>query len=419
MSSSPWALGYREARAIALIVAIVLWAIAVLFWVSGSGYRSLAGPLKGGDFIQFYAMGAVVAADPDAPLYQVERLHAVQTALVPESDPELYLPVYPPQAWLLFAPFTALPFGIAATIWTLILIAGYAAVVRATWRASRDALPDGPFVALAAAAFPPFWNLVINGQNTIVPMIAFFLAWRALEHGRRLLAGLAFGILFVKPQFGLALAVVVLAGGEWAMLAGLTIAAAVQLGIVAATTGVASLGDYAQFMRQVTAAEHLIEPDPFELHSIRSLVRLAPDWLETPLWLAASAVVLERTVRVWRSGAPVATRMAVLVIATVLVSPHLFLYDAAILALPLLWLGAWTQRTDAVGARVSDRYWRLVPLIFAAFLLPVAQLIKIQPSVFLLFWLLLIVADAILHKGATAASDRDAPPPRGTRPASG
>lgn len=268
VSSSAWVLGYREARAIALIVAIVLWAIAVLFWVSGTGYRSLAGPLKGGDFIFFYATGAVVAADPRAPLYDVPRLHAVQTSLVPESDPELYLPVYPPQTGLLFAPFTVLPYGIAAIIWTLILIGGYATIVRATWRMSRDALPDGRFVAVAAAAFPPFWNLVINGQNTIVPMAAFFLAWRALESGRRFLAGLALGILFVKPQFGLALAVVVLAGGEWAMLAGLAVAAALQIGVVAATTGLASMVDYVQFMREVTAAEHLIEPDPFELHSI-------------------------------------------------------------------------------------------------------------------------------------------------------
>lgn len=415
MPSSAWALGDKEARAIALIVAIVLWAIAVVFWIGGAGYRSIAGPLKGGDFIQFYAMGAVVAANPRAPLYDVERLHAVQTALVPESDPELYLPVYPPQSWLLFAPFTALPYGAAAALWTLLTIAGYAVIVRATWRTMADRLPDAWFMAAAAAAFPPFWNLVINGQNTIVPIAAFFLAWRALDSHRRVLAGLALGLLFFKPQFGLALAVVVLAGGEWAMLAGLAVAAAVHTGLVAATTGLASLADYAQFMREVTAVEHLIEPDPFELHSIRSLARLAPDALETAIWLAASAVVLERTVRVWRSAAPTGVRMAVLVIATVLVSPHLFLYDAAILALALLWLGGWAQ--TVAGARIADRYWRIVPVLFAAFLFPIAQLITIQPSVLLLIWLLVIVSDAIVER-PIAAPDRVDPRPPSTRPAS-
>ena len=80
------ALQYREAKAIALIVAVILWAIAIVFWTTGSGVRSIAGPLKGGDFVQFYAMGAAVARDPSAPLYDVERLHAVQVSLVPASD---------------------------------------------------------------------------------------------------------------------------------------------------------------------------------------------------------------------------------------------------------------------------------------------------------------------------------------------
>jgi glycosyl transferase family 87 len=395
VSSSAWKLGYREAKAVALIVAIVLWSIAAVFWIGGSGYRSIAGPLKGGDFIQFYAMGAVVRSDPRAPLYDVKRLHAVQTALLPESDPELYLPVYPPQSWLLFVPLTALPYAAAATIWTLILIGGYAAIVRATWRRLADALPDARFVAVAAAAFPPFWNLVVNGQNTIVPLLAFFLAWLALESGRRVLAGIALGLLFFKPQFGLALAVIVLGAGEWAILAGLALASAALIAVVAATTGLSSLIDYANFMREVTAVEHLIEPDPFELHSIRSLTRLAPEWLATPLWLGASAIVLERTLRVWRSTVPIAVKMSVLVLATVLVSPHLFAYDAAILALPLLWLAAWVQHGEGAAALVAARYWRAVPLIFATFLIPFAHVVKVQLSVLVMFWLLIVVTDAI------------------------
>ena len=420
MSSSAWALGYREARAIALIVAVVLWSIAAVFWFGGTGYRSIAGPLKGGDFIQFYAMGAVVAGEPRSNLYDINRLHAVQTALVPESDPELYLPVYPPQSWVIFTPFTALPYGVAAILWTLILIGGYAGIVRAAWQQLATALPDGRFVAFAAAAFPPFWNLVVNGQNTIVPLLAFFLAWRALQSDRRLVAGLALGLLFFKPQFGLALAVVVLAGGEWAMLAGLAVAAAAHLGLVAATTGVSSLLDYVAFMRQVTEVEYLIEPDPFELHSIRSFARLAPEWLATPLWLAGSAVVLERTVRVWRSGADVLVRLGVLLFATVLVSPHLFAYDAAVLSLAILWIGAWMERRRAVMSQAADRFWRGVPLLYATFLFPIAHITRIQLSVLVMIWLVFALGSAVrAERAATAAPDPDAAPHLSTRPGPG
>ena len=53
------------------------WSLAAVFIFATPGYRSLAGPLKGGDFIQFYAMGAVAKATADGRLYDVDRLHAV------------------------------------------------------------------------------------------------------------------------------------------------------------------------------------------------------------------------------------------------------------------------------------------------------------------------------------------------------
>ena len=42
--------------------------------------------------------------------------------------------------------------------------------------------------------------------------------------------------------------------------------------------------------------------------------------------------------------------MGLLVTASVLVSPHLFLYDAAVLILPGLWLAAWCQRDESAAA---------------------------------------------------------------------
>jgi hypothetical protein len=396
-----FSLGYREARAIALIVAVILWSIAMVFWLTGSGVRSIAGPLKGGDFVQFYAMGAAVAQDRSAPLYDVDRLHRVQVALVPASDAEQYLPVYPPQTWLLFVPLTALPFGVAAVVWTAILMAGYAWVVRATWLAVADAVPDGRFVAYASAAFPPFWNLIINGQNTIVPLVAFFLAWRAFAADRRVLAGAALGLLFFKPTFGLPLAAIVLLRREWRTLAGLLGMAVVQGAAIALTVGLSSISDYVAFMWRVTAVEYLVEPDPFELHSLRAVAKLAPGWVATAIWLVASGWVIERTWRVWRNDTPLEVRMGLLVTASVLVSPHLFLYDAAVLILPGLWFAAWFQRDASAAAVAGQRFWTLLPIVCVTLLVPTALFIKVQFSVFLLLWTHLLVAKTVRAPTAT------------------
>ena len=54
-------------------------------------------------------------------------LHDAQVALVPESAPDLYPTVYPPQAALLFAPFSGWPYRPALLIWNVLTIAMYAA----------------------------------------------------------------------------------------------------------------------------------------------------------------------------------------------------------------------------------------------------------------------------------------------------
>jgi hypothetical protein len=75
-------------------------------------------------------------------------------------------------------------------------------------------------------------------------------------------------------------------------------------------------------------------------------------------------------------------------LVSVLASPHVLTYDVTILALPLIWIGLWLQanRPDALGSYVA-----LIYLLAVALLLPLALLLKIQPSVVLMgvlvFWL--------------------------------
>jgi glycosyl transferase family 87 len=379
----------------------VQWTLAAVFLFATPGYRSIAGPLKGGDFIQYYVFGVAARAGDASRLYDYEYLHALQTSLLPESAPERYLPVYPPQAFLVYLPLAALSYTQALVLWTLLIVAIYAWAVWTCWHASRDALPDGVFVALAAAAFPPFWNLVLHGHNTIVPLAAFVLGWLAIVRQRRFLAGLALGALLFKPQFGLVLAAIVIACGEWAMLAGIAVAGAVQLALVWMLLDVMSIVDYVRFMVRVSDVEYLIEPKPWDLHSLRALTRFVPGGFGTALWLAVSAVVIERTYRVWRHATDPGVQMGTLVLATVLVSPHLFAYDATVLALTILWLGAWLQRDPPSGA-LATRYWPIVCGLFATFLVPTARVMFVQVSVLLMMWLLLLVAKEVTSAATSA-----------------
>jgi hypothetical protein len=416
-----WPQSARKARIHAVLLAVVLWIALLVTFTAGHGDRSISGTIKGPDFLQFYTIGSLVRANHTEALYDFDALHRAQVALVPESAPELYPPVYPPQAALLFAPFSVLSYRQAMLLWSLITIAVFWAIIRSAWRPLATHLPDSMFVFAAAAAFPPFWNLVLYGQITILVLAAFWAGSIALERQKPFLAGLAFGLLLIKPQFAIPIAIVVLACREWAMLLGAATSIAAQLGAIALVLGWRVLDAYATFVPVMLRHADLLEAKPFQSHSLRALTRLAPASIALPLWIILSAAVIVCVVKVWKrrpedgghrtecidghaftvnrqlpsvnrqpmTGAPLRVRLGLLILASVLVNPHLIVYDAAVLALPLLWFGAYVQerkvRADAV------MFWTIVYWLYVTFLAPTAAAFGVQVSVILMAWLVVLM----------------------------
>jgi Glycosyltransferase family 87 len=261
--------------------------------------------------------------------------------------------------------------------------------VRSAWRPLQTPVPDAIFVFAAAAAFPPFWNLVLYGQITILILAAFWGGWLALERQKPFVAGLAFGLLLIKPQFAIPLAVVVLACGEWAMLLGALTSIAVQIGVVVSVLGWRALEAYATFVPVMLRHADLLEAKPFQSHSLRALTRLAPASVALPLWVILSAVVIAYLVRLWKSGAPLRVRLGLLILASVLVNPHLIVYDAAVLALPLLWFGAYVQTRNVTADAVM--FWTTVYWLYVTLLAPTARAIGVQTSVLLMVWLFVLL----------------------------
>ena len=397
-------LRYLEARTHAFIAAGLVW-VAALVLLATPGDRYPTGDLKGADFIQLYTLAHLAFEGEYPRVEHSDRMHARQVELVPASATEYYLPVYPPQAALLFAPFRYLSYRAAVYVWVLILIAGYAAIVSSAWRSVRDVFPDRWFVAAAAAAFPPFWLLVLFGQTTIVPLAGFFLAWLALKADRPFLAGLAFGLLSIKPQFAILLTFVVVLNAQWRILLGGACSIVIQLAAVIGTLGFQALRAYFDTILAMRNIEKLLEPDSWRMHSLRTVTNLVYGNLGQSLWFVTCATVIAIVVWVWRTRAELNTRLGMLVLGTVLINPHLFVYDASVLVLAFLWLGALVE-----GERPSWRaaYWHVVYFLFLFFLVPTARLLYVQFSVLLMAWLFWRVAHGILN-AESAHYARDLP----------
>ncbi len=394
-----WPRSGRHARGHAMVLAIILWIVAAIVGFTGASDRGIAGPLKGADFVHFYTLGHLASSQRIAPMYDGALLHDAQVELIPESAPEIYPPVYPPQAAVLFAPVSGLSYQSALLIWCLITIAGYGLIVWSAWKPVAALLPDRTFVFAAAAAFAPFWSLVLHGQVTIIVLGTFWAGWLALERRRHWLAGFAFGFLALKPQFGIPLAAVVLVCGDWAMLAGAVSSVIAQAGVVWLVLGTGAFIAFAESIPMTLAYADVLEAKPFLSHSLRAVTRLTPNWIGLPAWTALSAIVLWLTLRVWKSHAPVRVRLGTLVLASALVNPHLIIYDLTVLALPLLWFGAYLQEPGR--QELAERYWTAVYWLFALTFMPTAAAIGVQASVFVMVWLLILIVRAVEADSST------------------
>ena len=153
-----------------------------------------------------------------------------------------------------------------------------------------------------------------------------------------------------------------------------------------------------------------LESKPYMSHSLRAVTRLLPNWIGMPLWAALAAIVLWLTVKAWKSDAPLRVRLGIVIFASVLVNPHVIVYDITVLALPLIWFGAYMLEVErraqapAFGVMV---YW-----LFAALFAPTAAIMGVQASVPLMMWLFVWVS-SLCFEGAR----RSVPAARELRPA--
>jgi hypothetical protein len=322
--------------------------------------------IVGRDFAHFYTIGRVALERKTDILYDSSALRMVQASLVPQVGDALYPPLYPPQTALLFAPLSMLSFTTASALWAILSAALYVAVVFTTWQRLKREIPDGVFVCAAALAFPPFWYLILFRQNSIIVLAAFWAGWLALEVGRPFVAGVAFGCLALKPQFAIVLVPLLLVRREWRLVQGIALSVAVQVLAVVAFLGPTIFVDYIRYLPRLLQRANDVEPVLYKSVSLRALLRLLPDVLTTPLWIISAIVVFALVHRAWRDEIPARVRLGIVVMGTVLVNPHMYVYDAVVLAPALLWLGAWyVDRDDAArfGMRLlvlALAFWSLI-----------------------------------------------------------
>ncbi len=369
----PWAVP-RELP----VVAVAVWVMTIAVLLRPGPFL-FSGQVKGTDFAHFYTLGSQVrtgrlTADWD-------RQQRDQAAAVPASRSAVYPPVYPPQVAVLFGPFSRLSYGAALACWMSISALFFFGTT--AWLRPRVA-PQWPvsWTLVLASVFPPFWMTLIHGQLSAIALAGFGAFVLAFAGERKLLAGIAIGLLAYKPTLLLPALACLACAGEWKVVAGAAVSAAIEFGVGAWLAGPGSLSIYVEILRTLAARADVMAAKPQEMHSLRGFwLLLLPARAALVAYALSAGAVIAVAVATWRRLPDALAKACLLPLAVVLTSPHLYHYDLLVLVPTLLWCAV--NRADGVWARRG-----LMLAFWSPLAGPLTAVVRVQPSVLLLVILL-------------------------------
>jgi hypothetical protein len=325
---------------------IVVAAFLVLWLMHGWSLRDQA---RSHDFLCFYSGAYMTSHGRVADLYDPAVQFAVQRKLVP-STVEVVPFVRPPFYALLLAPLGWLPFRAAFVCWMLLQIGVFVACL--TWAWQRFGTPALVFGCMSM----PVALGIANGQDGVLFLAILIASYRLAERGMELIGGVVLGLLLVKFHLAPLWPIALILQRRWKMLGGFVATGAVAAGLSLAMIGVDGVRAYAALLRNRDLA--YLMPSPELMISFQGLA--ANFGITSMLANAAlvTAILALFLAALWH--APLWRTYAATTAASLLLVPHVYEYDAAMLLLGL-WLAMFCsglQPTRIVAL------WLCTPLPF-------------------------------------------------------
>jgi hypothetical protein len=339
-----------------------LWLLAVAF----VGLALL--PLHKGapaDAPSFYIGGHLAATGQAHRLYDPVATIESWDALRPrglrrEEIPHDNFFIRPAFAAYLYAPLTLLSFGAA---WKLVLAVTFLQVILIVWLFPKWFRKYGdlsPWRPLLLAYLPFVWTMGLI-QDTVFLTLVLGFALHLILKDREWSGGAVAALLVIKPHLALMLPIAFYFGGKRKAALAFTLVAAGLAGLSFGLIGIQGVEEWRELL-----ASSRTDMFPHTMHNVRAV------WIR---FGAAPAVAL---LGVIVACAPVAfrygdleTKVVVGILASLLLSPHTYTQDLALLAL-LPFLTPWAVVRWAVFLPWmyvepfrSDRNWPVIVLAVA------------------------------------------------------
>jgi hypothetical protein len=326
--------------------------LAILFYLVGmviihaAVFWSVREQIRKGysDFSIYYCAGTIVRQGIGHRLYDNVTQFKVQREFSPEVAIRLdALPYnHPPFEAVFFAPFSYVSYSLAFALWA---VANLAMLVSLPFmlrpKLQQIQSYPWPFWVLASLGFFPIFFALLQGQDAILLLFLYALAFVSMMKNRDVLAGgwLACGLF--KPHLILPCVFLLVLQGRKKVLYGFLPIAGVAAAVSIAVVGWEGILLYPRYVLRLedTMARGAIMPS--DMPNLRGILYLLlhGDSYVGPVALVSSAGVL--LFAAWRSRegpSLLNVKFSLAAVATVLVSYHGLGYDLSILMIPVVLL---------------------------------------------------------------------------------
>lgn len=314
-----------------MMIAGTVVALGLLLLMANGTVDAYGRPL-GTDFSSFWTAGRMALEGRAAAAYDWPAHFAFQQKT---HGVDLFFPwSYPPIFLIVAAALASLPYLPSLLVWQ-------GATLLASLAALRAILP-GRQAMLLGLGFPAVLVCLGHGQTGF--LTAALLAGGLLALPRHdIVAGVLFGLLAYKPQFGLILPFALAATGHWRTIA---VAAATVLAVVGIAYGLWGWPVWQAFLDSLPLTRTIVlEPGNTGFEKFQSAFAWMRLW-GFPLLVAyglqamVTAVALIGCIWIWRSAVAFRLKAAALLVATLLSSPYVLDYDFIVLGMALAFLAA-------------------------------------------------------------------------------
>lgn len=340
-----------------LAVYLIMYVYLIFPGILGPKHLDRYGSPIGTDFSGFYSGALLARSQGPAAVYDLAKMRAAHEQTIGAKTENIsgWCWGYPPTFLLLLLPFAFLPYLASLAVWLIATFLGF------FWAIRRIAPSLQTF--WLTIAFPGTFQNFIHAQNGFLS--AAFFGWGLFLVDRfPFLGGSLLGLLSYKPQLAALVPVALVAGRRWKALAGAFFSASCLI-----LASILILGDevWTAYWHFIPVARKIFESGAMPIFKIGTVYNAAllagagydvARLLQAMIMVAAAAVVFW----VWWRDMSLPIRASVLVLGTLLFTPHALPYEFVLMALPLAWLG-WEGHTK--GWLPAEQ-----PLLLLGWLLP-------------------------------------------------